>query len=277
MKRGRFFALAAAAAFLTSCGGGSELAGTPADNAHPSSSAGGLTLLSAFTARDDATGALVHILPPRSVLTALRNVHGAHQTLSTNNLVYSGGPVQYSAAMQIVYWGSAWTTKSGDPDGVMSRLAAFCKGVGGGLWLNTVTQYKDSNGFNAYNGGSICGRSYVDTTSQPPPNPSQAQLAAEAFSAAVRIGVGKQIVVSNYVVALPHGIVPVGFISTYCAYHSTTTLGPGGPPIAWTNLPYMPDAGPDCGAGLVNNPGTLDGVTIVAGHEQAETETDPIP
>jgi len=39
----------------------------------------------------------------------------------------------------------------------------------------------------------------------------------------------------------------------------------------------MPDAGAGCGQGSVNYPGTLDGVTIVGGHEQAETETDPFP
>ena len=39
----------------------------------------------------------------------------------------------------------------------------------------------------------------------------------------------------------------------------------------------MPDAGANCGAGIVNNPGTDDGVTIVEGHEQAETTTDPQP
>jgi hypothetical protein len=37
----------------------------------------------------------------------------------------------------------------------------------------------------------------------------------------------------------------------------------------------MPDAGQTCGAGSVNHPGTRDGVTIFAGHEVAETETDP--
>ena len=39
----------------------------------------------------------------------------------------------------------------------------------------------------------------------------------------------------------------------------------------------MPDVGGNCGAGIVNSPGTDDGVTIVEGHEQAETETDPNP
>jgi serine protease len=47
--------------------------------------------------------------------------------------------------------------------------------------------------------------------------------------------------------------------------------------LAFTNLPYIPDAGASCGQGFVNSPGTLDGVTIVEGHEYAETDTDTWP
>jgi len=47
----------------------------------------------------------------------------------------------------------------------------------------------------------------------------------------------------------------------------------GGTTVAFTNLPYLPDAGTSCGANSVSGP--LDGVSIVGGHEQAETETDP--
>ncbi len=39
----------------------------------------------------------------------------------------------------------------------------------------------------------------------------------------------------------------------------------------------MPDAGSSCGQGSVNTPGTIDGVSIVAGHEQGEVEGDPFP
>jgi hypothetical protein len=49
--------------------------------------------------------------------------------------------------------------------------------------------------------------------------------------------------------------------------------------IAFTNLPYVPDAGAACGSNYVNGgaAGALDGVTIVAGHEFAETITDLVP
>ena len=43
-------------------------------------------------------------------------------------------------------------------------------------------------------------------------------------------------------------------------------------------MPYVPDAGFSCGAYFVNFPnGALDGVTIVGGHECAETLTDQFP
>jgi serine protease len=46
--------------------------------------------------------------------------------------------------------------------------------------------------------------------------------------------------------------------------------------VAYTNLPYITDAGASCGANF-NGLGPKAGVTIVEGHEFAETETDPFP
>jgi hypothetical protein len=77
----------------------------------------------------------------------------------------------------------------------------------------------------------------------------------------------------NNVVASPHGHSQSGFGTQWCGYHSTASSSSG--TISWTYIPYMSDAGQSCGAGSVNNPGTNDGVTIVGGHEQAETMTDP--
>jgi serine protease len=78
---------------------------------------------------------------------------------------------------------------------------------------------------------------------------------------------------ASYVIAVPHNTPVSGFGSYYCAWHGYTTVN--GYKIAYTNLPYMPDAGYSCGQGSVNSPGVDDGVSIVEGHEQAETETDP--
>ncbi len=113
--------------------------------------------------------------------------------------------------------------------------------------------------------------SYIDTSSSPPSAPTQSQLVAEATKAAAHYG--NYTINAGYVVALPHGIEPSGFGSQYCATHSSTVTSSG--TIIYTNLPYIPDAGAACGADSVNSPGILDGVTIIAGAEQADVETDP--
>ena len=50
-------------------------------------------------------------------------------------------------------------------------------------------------------------------------------------------------------------------------------------PVAFTNMPYVTDMGASCGENFVNagSAGLLDGVTIVGGHEYAETLTDHFP
>ncbi|HEX3551424.1 MAG TPA: hypothetical protein VHT53_13655 [Candidatus Elarobacter sp.] len=229
--------------------------------------------VSTFEARNVQTGELVRIYPTRDALDAARAADASQRaTTATSNLTYHGGPVQTAPKLYVVFWGSAWNG-SGDPNGEKSRLLAFYGVIGGGHWLNTVTQYTQSGGAHVGNAGNIYAGSYVDTSTTPPSRPTQSQMAAEAARAAAHFG--NYTSNASYVVAMPHGIKPSGFGTQYCAYHSTTSATGG--TISWTNLPYMPDAGYSCGAGSVNSPGTLDGATIVGGHEQAETETDPQP
>jgi serine protease len=188
-----------------------------------------------------------------------------------NGLIYGGGPVQTSPKIYVVFWGSAWNGGGGDPNGVKADLVNFYTAIAGSKWLATVTQYTQSNGQHV--GVTAYAGSYVDTTSTPPAHPTQAQMAAEARKAAAHFGGTPSINVGNYVVALPHGVSPSGFGTQFCAYHSTTSTSGG--IIAWTALPYMPDAGSACGAGAVNSPGTLDGVSIVSGGQQADVEVNP--
>jgi serine protease len=72
------------------------------------------------------------------------------------------------------------------------------------------------------------------------------------------------------------GTDPDGFLtSNWCAWHDYTTSSVGN--VAYTNMPYVMDDGAACGQGFVNSPGTLDGYSIVEGHEYAETLTDQFP
>jgi hypothetical protein len=214
-------------------------------------------------------GYVLHIFPTKGTPSGGASVMAGATT--TSNLLYHGGPVQVTPHLYVVFWGSSWNSSAGDPDGVAGDLLNFYGAIGGSKWLATVTQYYQSNGSYVGNPRKLLTGSYVDTSSNPPLSPTNNQLAAEAAAAAAHFG--DYSVGASYVVALPHGISPGGFAHYYCAWHSTTSAN--GSTIAFTNLPYIPDAGYNCGAGSVNTPGTLDGVSIVAGHEQAETETDP--
>lgn len=284
-KFSKLFALGAFASLLAACssnGGG----GTALPNAVSNESPAGLRMVSSYMAVGDANET-VHIFPthdaaaiggavgtPHTVVTDSKDIcckaSGAAGT--AGNLLYHGGPVQTSPKIYVVYWGSAWNG-SGDPNGLKTLLPKWYTAMGGSKWLNSTTQYTQNGGAHVGNPAGQYSGSYVDTSSSPPSRPTQSQLAAEAAKAAAHFG--NYTTSASYIVALPHGIVPSGFKTQYCAWHSSTAASGG--TIAYTNLPYLPDAGSSCGSGSVNSPGTNDGVSIVSGHEQGETATDPQP
>lgn len=221
--------------------------------------------------------ATLHIMFTRDMVSQpfpsdpLGRVPLARPQKGSNNLTYHGGPIQTAPKVYVVFWGSAWNG-SGDPDGMATYYVNFMKAAAGSKWLNSVTQYTQSDGQHVGNSG-ISVSTWTDTGSSPPSRPSQSNLAAEAVRGAAHFGDYSDN--ASYVIVSPHGIKPQGFGTQYCAWHSSTSTSNG--VISYTNLPYIPDAGSSCGVGSVNNPGTLDGVSIVGGHEQAETETDPQP
>ncbi len=211
---------------------------------------------------------------------------------SGGNLYYNGGTSDGSAGtigvetapkIYLVFWGSQW---SNDPSGEAALLQNFLGAVGGSAWLNSVTQYCQGVPTNTFfcNGagtpvgnhaGMLAGYWY-DNASTAPSRPKQSQLASEAVKAAAHFG--NTTVASNqsvqYVVATAHGNNSGGFGTQYCAYHSSTTSSYGD--VAYTNLPYITDAGASCGANF-NGLGPDAGITIVEGHEFAETVTDQFP
>jgi serine protease len=214
-------------------------------------------------------GSVVHYFPTRQEMA--RVGQPGLRPPSAQSLVYGGGPIQNHPKVYVVFWGSLWNN-GGDPQHTRPVLKKFLGGLNGSQWTSTMTQYYGPVGTYINNTTALAG-TYVDTAHQPPTTPSDSQIAAEALVAAAHFhNYTKN---ASYVVAMPHGHNPSGFGTQYCAYHNDES-GPGGI-IAYTNLPYMPDAGFSCGAGSVNSPGTDDGVSIVEGHEQAETETDPQP
>lgn len=116
---------------------------------------------------------------------------------------------------------------------------------------------------------------WADNASSAPSKPRQSQFAAEAVRAAQHFGNNTAANASaQYVIATATGHNSSGFGTQYCAYHSATSSTVGN--VAYTNLPYITDAGASCGANF-NGLGPNAGITIVSGHEMAETITDQFP
>ncbi len=209
----------------------------------------------------------------------------------SSNLYYHGGTggvgVETGAdKVYLVYWGSQWN--SNDPSGEAAIQQNFFNSVGGSSWNNSVTQYCEgvasgsttcSGGTAATNPKGVLGGVWYDNASAAPSKPSQSQLAAEAVRAAAHFGntaSGSNNTV-QYVINTATGNNASGFGTQYCAWHSSTSSSYGN--VAYTNMPYITDAGASCGANFVNSgsAGLTDGITIVGGHEFAETETDIFP
>jgi len=233
--------------------------------------------------------AIIH--PTIDGMDAFRASHGNAATgaaaTAGANLTYHGGVggigVETSPRVYVVFYGSQW---SNDPSGEATLVQNFLRGVGGSSWLNSVTQYCQgvavgtvqcgSSGTHAGNPANILIGVWFDNASAAPRRPSQSQLAAEAVRAANHFGntTASSNVSSQYVIATAHGANSSGFGSQYCAYHSSTSSTAGN--VAYTNLPYITDAGASCGANFLNM-GANAGVTIVGGHELAETISDQFP
>ena len=224
-------------------------------------------------------------------------------------MVYEGGPVLTSVKVYIIYWN--WTA---DTKHEAARLQAFFGGIGGSPWVGSQTQYcqnlSTGPALTGPTGPSlpVVGQAPVpyavpttaldcstalpqDRISNPtsqlkgywydsnpvPQHPTDQEIANEAMRGVNHFGYDRN---AEYIVATPHGHWTNGFAAGgggWCAYHGA--IGYANSFVSYTNLPYIPDGGTSCGANAVNlgTAGLLDGVTIVGGHEYAESLTDPEP
>ncbi|PZS28564.1 MAG: hypothetical protein DLM59_14400 [Pseudonocardiales bacterium] len=225
--------------------------------------------------------------------------------------VTSGHPQVY-----LIFWGTQWGTQGTDADGNLTfssdtvggapKLQNMFKGLGTGseTWSGVMTQYCDGPG--VATGASTCAAStahvgyptggalsgvWYDNAAASPTTASGHAIGVEAVSAASHFG--NTTPASNrfaqYVVLAPKGNNPDNYqTGGFCAWHDyngDTTLSGGGAAastvgdVAFTNMPYTMDVGASCGQNFVNagSAGTLDGYTIVEGHEYSETITDQNP
>ncbi len=235
-----------------------------------------------------------------------------------SNLSYGGaidgiGVTTGAEKVYVVFWGSQWGTQStngsgyatfsGDPKGMAARLQAMYKGLGtnGELWSGVMTQYCQGVSTGATScpstaahvayptGGATLAGVWADESGSAPSQASPLQLGNEAVKAAGHFGNTSSTANRNaqYIVVSPTGTHPDGFNTPsgqFCAWHdwngdSYVGAASSYGDIAFTNAPYVTDAGASCGQSYVNSgsAGALDGVTIVMGHEYAETITDQNP
>jgi hypothetical protein len=273
-RRGRFVLAAAAAAALTA----GTLAGTTAAQA---STATARSAGCGVTATVHLHGRVFHvhtygrfgIVPMRGHKMALnqpigRACHGKPRPDQVSGaLTYGGGPVATNPVVYLDFWGSQWDS---DPNGVESYMQSLFSGLGDSSdnWSTTMTQYTDGNGNPVTFNGSVLGGTWVDDAGPAPQSASQSDIAAEAQNAASYFGVSGPDV--DIFVMSPSGTNPDGFPNAgFCAWHDWNGT------TAYTNMPYVLDAGYGCGADSVQN--QLDGFSIVGGHEYAEAVTDPEP
>jgi hypothetical protein len=215
---------------------------------------------------------------------------GGAAAANSNDLSYRGGTggvgVETAPAIYLVLWGSQWNNN--DPSGETAILESFYAAVGGSGWLSSVVQYCQG----VATGTVFCGsagtpagnlpgmfssaRVWFDNASSAPAHPRQSQLANEAARAAAHFGntTASSNASAQYVIATATRNSSNGFGVQYCAWHSSTSSPYGN--VAYTNLPYMTDAGASCGANF-NGLGAKAGITIVGGHELGETVSDQFP
>lgn len=255
------------------------------------------------------------VVPMLGHLAAARKASAGTGNLAYRGGLGGVGVVTGTPRVYLVFWGSQWgspttngrgdITLSGDSVGMAPDLQEFLKGLGTGgeTWSGVMTQYCQGVATGAQScpagaahvasasGGALAGV-WVDGSSAAPAQATGNEIGREAVQAAAHFGNTTQAANRNaqYVVVSPTGTHPDGFDTTtgqFCAWHDWTGDGSlsGGAAsspygeLTFTNLPYIPDAGRQCGQGFVNSgaAGALDGVTIVEGHEYAETLTDPYP
>ena len=229
------------------------------------------------------------------------------------NMAYFGGHVQVAPKIYLVYWGwntpgafkNACTSTAGDPvscdpDGAAKRMYDFVSQMGGTDWAGVSTQYFQTNadGSNTFvtNPTNQLGGVWVDDSSHLTWNPSDSAsqlqfdvfraLATEASAAVAHFALTPaDLLNANIVIVQPQNYSdPVATSLGYCAWHDYTEPGIEGNVyngltynVSFTNMPYILNQGASCGENAINvgAAGTLDGESIVLGHEIEETVTDP--
>jgi len=232
--------------------------------------------------------------------------YGGHvQVHPKEYLVYWGWgeagawPSNPTCSSETITEGSLSATLACDPDHAGKYMADFLQQIGGTSWAGVQTQYYQAGGQHISNDPDILAGIWVDDsnpntlpkTSMSSPAGSSNTLTVlgrEAQAAVAHFGI-TDLNDANIVIVQPPGLSDPNALSQgYCAFHDYTYPGVAGnvynavqQGISYSNIPYqlaINSGGVNvCGENAVNkgSAGTLDGFSIVLGHEMEETITDP--
>jgi hypothetical protein len=206
-----------------------------------------------------------------------------------------GADIQLETQVSLVFWGSYWRSSTGRR--ARAHVVAMFQGIGTSSWARTITQYcewfQSETGWfseppfmvsNPKAPADEVYRVYTDT-GKPPATPKDGAIITE-----LRKHDGDNFLGGPHIypigLPIPAIVLPPGHEAYadrhdgFCSYHSWMTYSSGGDKYI---QPYMViDYGALTGPGsilgcrdAVDSLSALGALTVVAGHEWAETITDP--
>jgi hypothetical protein len=207
------------------------------------------------------------------------------------DLTYHYGPIQRTPKVYLLFWGPKWNSDS-TAEAARNYLISFYRGLGKDGWSLTAAQYGDPSGHHPTFGTALLA-GYGFDTNNPYRNVTLDDLGKESLKGISLFHISDTNDAEVILAAQPGTcFAPVAqggptFAGScgqvqgaggYCAFHDYDYgFGTASQFLPWVNLPFQLDAGTGCGQNFINtgSAGTLDGFSIVAGHETTETITDP--
>jgi hypothetical protein len=179
------------------------------------------------------------------------------------NMLFHGGTILVANKTQAIFWGTGWTTYTGD---IISGLNSFFSGFGGSNYANASTEYTGTNG--QVTSSSTYLGSVIDGT----PAPTNALSVTGAVAEACAVTKNAPDPNALYLIYTETGAGNVN----YCAWHSYGTCSNGAP----LQVAYMPNITGLAGCDPLDTYGTghsegLAALANVTAHELSETITDP--
>ncbi|HSE12672.1 MAG TPA: hypothetical protein VLB69_08560 [Rudaea sp.] len=188
--------------------------------------------------------------------------HGGHGGGSSPLMTAHGGTVLTSNKTMAIFWGTSWTTYTGD---IITGIDSFFRGWGGSGIAGDSTEYAGTN-------GQVSATStYLGYTIDTSTVPTKALSTSQAVAEACKIANNNPDPLGVYFIYTSTG---AGHVS-YCAWHSWGTCSNG----AQVQVAYMPNitgiAGCDPGSTVAGQSEGLAALANVTSHELSEAITDP--